>query len=75
MSVELIVWQRTGKDSVRKISVKNDVDGEELTHQAANRLARGMYSGMRTKVIDNHERDWSNVHSACDVMQEWMSNG
>lgn len=68
--VKLIVWYSSDKGK-RTIEVTTDVDGTPLTHQAANRLARGLYSGMRTKVVDKRQRPYSRkMRSYSDKMAQ-----
>jgi len=67
MSIKLIVWYVSEK-SRRTITVTNDpITGGVLTHQAANRLARGMYDGMKTKVVTEY-REAAPFRSYCDKM-------
>lgn len=63
-SVKLIVWERSGR-SGGKLEI------ECGSHQEANRLARSKFRGIRTKIVDNGQRDWSGMRSCCDKMQEW----
>lgn len=60
---------RKGKERARPMEVTVDLDGNPLTHAAANRMARGVYSGMKTRVKDAGQRKYpKGMRSYADMM-------
>ncbi len=58
MSVTLFVYMpRKGKDKARPLEVCVDpTTGEPLSHASANRLAHGLYAGIKTRVKDTRQK-------------------
>lgn len=73
-TVKLLVWLVNDKGR-RKLTISTTESGEPLTEQAANRMATGLYSGMRTRVIRDEparqEPDRKHMRSASDKL--WMN--
>lgn len=61
--VTLIVWQQSDKRT-RKMEYSIE------SHQEAVKLARNMFSGMRTKIVNKAQRRWpTKMRSYADLMQ------
>lgn len=62
--VTLIVWQQNDK---RTRKMQYDLE----SHQEAVKLARGMFAGMRTKIVNRSQRKWPvSMKSYCTLLQE-----
>jgi len=58
MSVKLMVWHSEGGRPTT-----HTIEGG---HAEANRLVRGAFSGLKCKIVNNNQRDYTSMRSACD---------